>query len=112
MVTGRAFSPGDYDRGGVLIVNESFARHVFAGRNPIGHRIRVTEGNGNELPSKDWYEIVGIVRDFGWTLDVPQEQAAMYYPRLANGETRISMAVRVRDPEAFAPRLTRASPPT
>ena len=105
VVAGRAFSPGDYDRGGVLIVNESFARHVFAGRNPIGHRIRVTEGNGDELPSDDWYEIVGLVRDFGWTLDQPQEQAAMYYPRPANGETPISMAVRVRDPEAFAPRL-------
>jgi putative ABC transport system permease protein len=105
VVAGRAFSPGDHERGGVLVVNQSFARLVFAGRNPIGHRIRVTEGNADELPSEDWYEIVGIVRDFGWTLDVPREQAAMYYPRLANGETRISLAVRVRDPEAFAPRL-------
>jgi hypothetical protein len=105
VVAGRAFSPGDYDRGGVLLVNESFARHVFAGRNPIGNRIRVLEGNGSELPSEDWYEIVGIVRDFGWTLDAPQEQAAMYYPRLPNGETPISMAIRVSDPEAFAPRL-------
>lgn len=105
VVSGRAFFPGDYERGGVLVVNESFARLVFGGRNPIGHRIRVIEGNANELPSKDWYEIVGIVRDFGWTLDVPREQAAMYYPRLATGVTRINMAVRVRDPEAFASRL-------
>jgi predicted permease len=105
VVAGRAFSPGDYERGGVLVVNQSFARHVFGGRNPVGHHIRVTAGNANELPSKDWYEIVGIVRDFGWTIDVPHEQAAMYYPRMGNGETRISVAVRVRDPEAFAPRL-------
>ena len=105
VVAGRAFSPGDHERGGVLVVNESFARLVFAGRSPIGARIRVIEGDASELPSGDWYEIVGIVRDFGWTLDAPQEQAAMYYPRLASGATRINMAIRVRDPEAFAPRL-------
>ena len=105
VVAGRAFSPGDYERGGVLLVNESFARLVFADRNPIGARIRVIEGDASELPSADWYEIVGIVRDFGWTLDAPQEQAAMYYPRPATGVTRINMAIRVRDPQAFAPRL-------
>ena len=105
VVAGRAFSPGDYERGGVLVVNESFARLVFGGRNPIGARIRVLEGDASELASADWYEIVGIVRDFGWTLDVPQEQAAMYYPRLPNGATRITMAIQVRDPQAFAPRL-------
>ena len=105
VVAGRAFSPGDYERGGVLVVNESFARLVFAGRNPIGHRIRVLEGDASVLPSEDWYEIVGIVSDFGWTLDVPQEQAAMYYPRLPDGATPVNMAIRVGDPEAFAPRL-------
>ncbi len=105
VLAGRGFAAGDYERGGVLVVNESFARLVFGGRSPIGHRIRVIEGNATELPSKDWYEIVGIVRDFGWTLDVPREQAAMYYPRLATGVTRVNMAIRVQDPEAFAPRL-------
>ena len=105
VVAGRGFAPGDYERGGVLVVNQSFARLVFGGRSPIGHRIRVLEGNATELPSKDWYEIVGIVRDFGWTLDVPRERAAMYYPRQATGVTRVNMAIRVQDPEAFAPRL-------
>jgi predicted permease len=110
VVAGRAFTPGDYERGRVLLVNQSFARLVFAGRNPIGNRIRVLEGNAPELASKEWYEIVGIVRDFGWTLAVPREQAAMYYPRLPNGETPVQMAIRLRDPrsldpEAFAPRL-------
>jgi putative ABC transport system permease protein len=105
VVAGRAFSAGDHERGGVVVVNEAFVRHVFADRNPIGHRIRVTGGDGSELPNEAWYEIVGIVRNFGWTLDVPQEQAAMYYPRLATGEAPINMVIQVRDPEALAPRL-------
>ena len=105
VVAGRDFVPGDYDRGRVLIVNESFASLVFGGRNPIGQRVRILDGHGKELPSEDWYEIVGMVKNFGWTLDAPQEKAAMYYPRLATGVTPVNMAIRARDPEALAPRL-------
>jgi len=105
IVAGRDFIPGDYDRGGVLIVNQSFAKHVFANRNPVGQRVRIVDGHGAQLPGEEWYEIVGMVRDFGWTLDVPREQAAMYYPRAATGVSPIQMAIRVNDPDAFAPRL-------
>ena len=105
VIAGRPFTPGDYDRGGVLIVNQSFARHVFAERNVVGQRVRVTGGHGPALPSEEWYEIVGVVKDFGWAIEAPHEQAAMYYPRLATGESLVGLAVRVSDPEAFAPRL-------
>ena len=43
VVAGRDFVPLDFETGRVLIVNESFARHVFGGRNPIGQRIRIVE---------------------------------------------------------------------
>lgn len=36
VVAGRDFVPLDFEAGRVLIVNESFARHVLGGRNPIG----------------------------------------------------------------------------
>jgi hypothetical protein len=54
---------------------------------------------------EEWYEVVGMVRDFGWQLQEPQEQAAMYRPRLPTQVRDVSVAVRVRDPEAFAARL-------
>jgi putative ABC transport system permease protein len=106
IVAGRDFTPVDYENGRVLIVNESFARHVLAGRSPLGQRIRIRAGEELEgFATGDWYEIVGMVKDFGWQLPLPQEQSAIYHPRLPAAAARTSLAVRVRDPEGFAPRL-------
>lgn len=105
VVAGRDFTPHDFESGNVMIVNESFARHVFAGRNPIGQRIRIVGGEDSSLAGEEWYEIVGMVSDFGWQLPQPQEQSAMYRPRLPAPNTRLSLAVRVSAPEAFATRL-------
>jgi predicted permease len=105
VVAGRGFEPLDFETGRVLIVNESFARNVFGGRNPIGQRIRVVGGEDDSVAGEDWYEVVGMVRDFGWQLPRPEEQSAMYLPRLPAPGARVSLAVRVRDPEAFGPRL-------
>jgi putative ABC transport system permease protein len=105
VVAGREFAPLDFETGRVLIVNQAFARHVLGGRNPIGQRIRVVGGEDNSVAGKDWYEIVGMVKDFGWQLPEPQEQSAMYRPRLAVPGVDVNLAVRVRDPESFATRL-------
>jgi hypothetical protein len=105
LVSGRDFAPLDYEGGRVLIVNESFARSGLGGRNPIGQRIRVESGEDASVTGDAWYEVIGMVKDFGWQLQEPQEQAAMYRPRLPMPGTDVNMAVRVRDPEAFGKRL-------
>jgi hypothetical protein len=46
-----------------------------------------------------------MVKDFGWQLPRPQEQSAMYRPTLPLLGRAGQVAVRVRDPEAFATRL-------
>jgi ABC-type antimicrobial peptide transport system permease subunit len=47
-----------------------------------------------------------MVKDFGWQLPRPEEQSAMYLPTVPAPAGRAgSLAVRVRDPEAFAQRL-------
>ncbi len=105
VVTGRDFVPPDFERSDVLIVNESFARHVFGERNPIGQRVRIAGGEDSRLAGEEWYEVVGMVRDFGWQLPLPHEQAAMYRPRAPVPGMDVNLAVRVRAPEGFAPRL-------
>ncbi len=105
LATGRDFVPLDYETGRAVMVNQSFARHVFGGRNPVGQRIRVQGGEDGTESGEEWYEIVGMVKDFGWQLPQPQEQAAVYRPRLPMPDARVSLAVRVRDPESFATRL-------
>ena len=105
VVAGRDFGPLDFETGRVLIVNQSFARHVFGARNPVGQRIRVVDGEDDSVAGEAWYEVVGMVRDFGWQLPLPHEQSAMYRPRLPTPGTDVSLAVRARDPEAFAARV-------
>jgi hypothetical protein len=52
-----------------------------------------------------WYEVVGMVRDVGWQMPEPTEQAAIYHPALLQPGTNVSVAVRVHDPIGFAPQL-------
>ncbi|MGH7507247.1 MAG: FtsX-like permease family protein, partial [Longimicrobiales bacterium] len=80
VVAGRDFAPIDFETGRVLIVNQSFAHHVLGDRNPIGQRIRIVSGEIDSVGGEDWYEVVGMVKDFGWQLPRPEEQSAMYLP--------------------------------
>ena len=106
VVAGRDFVPLDFETGHALIVNQSFAHHVFGDRNPIGQRIRILNGEDMQgFDDKAWYEVVGMVKDFGWQLPLPHEQSAIYHPRLPMAGERLSLAVRLRDPESFATRL-------
>ncbi len=109
IVAGRDFEPLDFETDRVLIVNQSFARNVFGGRNAIGQRIRIGEGEVNLGNQEQWYEIVGVVKDFGWQLPRPQEQSAMYRPSLPLVGRASQLAVRVNNPELFAERLRKVA---
>lgn len=106
VVAGRDFEPLDFETGRVLIVNEAFAQHVLGGRNPVGHRIRIRNGEEMQgIDANEWFEVVGMVKNFGWQLPQPAEQSAMYRPRLPMPGSRVSLAVKVDSPEDFATRL-------
>jgi len=107
VVAGRDFVPVDYLDGSarVMIVNESFARHVFGDRNVIGQRVRIVAGEIDSLAGEEWYEIVGMVKDFGWQLPLPHEQSAMYRPRLPTANAGLNLALRTSDPDGIAQRL-------
>ena len=110
IVAGRDFMPLDFEARRVLIVNQSFARHVLGDRNPIGQRIRIASGEVEIVPNiaavigERWYDVVGMVKDFGLQPALPEEQAAMYLPTLP-GERARTVVLRARDPDALATRL-------
>jgi putative ABC transport system permease protein len=105
VMSGRDFEPLDFETGRVLIVNQAFAQHVLGQRNPIGQRIRILSGEEMDGIRKEWYEVVGMVRNFGWQLPRPEEQSAMYLPTVPLPGARVSMAVRANDPAGFTDRL-------
>lgn len=105
VVTGRAFQPLDYETGRVMLVNQSFAQHVLGGANPVGWRVRIAGGEVSTVAGEEWYEIVGMVRDFGWQLPRPEEQSAMYLPSRPVTGRASQVVVRADDPEAVLGRM-------
>ena len=105
VVAGRDFVPADFENSRVIIVNQAFAQYVLGGRNAIGRRVRIVSGEVESVTGRDWYEIVGMVRNVGWQLPAPSEQAAMYRPALPVVGRAGQMAVRMRNADEFAARL-------
>jgi predicted permease len=105
LVAGRDFSERDFETGNVLVVNQSFVNYVLGGRNAVGQRIKIVNGEDSRAATKDFLEIVGVVKDFGWQLQQPQEQSAMYRPSLPVVGRAEQIAIRARDTESLAPRL-------
>jgi len=109
MVAGRPFDASDRaDAARTVIVNEAFARRRFmSGENPIGRRVRFRAGNGEPGP---WFDIVGIVRDFGMTPTDLGEAPYIYQPASAGTVAPLVMGVRVKgDREAVARRVRTAA---
>jgi putative ABC transport system permease protein len=63
LLQGRTFTPED-EQGGlpVAILNQSLARELFHGENPLGHRIKANIGFADNL-EPPMREIVGVVSD-------------------------------------------------
>ena len=78
---GRDFAPQDTrDRTLVAIVNETLARTMWPGENPIGKRFACCEAGPKGRLDPVWHEIVGVVGDVrAWGLD-RQVQPEFYIP--------------------------------
>jgi len=76
----------------VVIISEAMARRYFAGRDPIGERLK-RSGPGPEL-SSPFMEIVGVVGDVKY-MGLQRESGLAYYePTAQNREPRMFLAIR------------------
>ncbi len=100
LVRGRAFT--DHDRGGqpkVVVINETAARTLFAGEDPIGQKIGLGQGGFH-----DGAEVVGIVRDVRYRAVEQVATADAYIPLLQSWRASGILFVRSRlDPAALIP---------
>jgi len=93
ILRGRALA--ETDREGaplVAVINETMARQFFAGRDPIGARIRWAR-----LPEEKWMTVVGVARDVrNLGLALPEEPAVYtpYAQKLQPWERWTSVVVR------------------
>ena len=103
MLSGRWFTASEAAAGArVAVVNKAFVERIFAGRNPVGRRLRyVTSAPPETHP---WYEIIGVAPDMG--TNSGWGPAGIYRPLARRGLYPLNVAVHVRgDPETFVPRL-------
>jgi macrolide transport system ATP-binding/permease protein len=92
MLAGRDFD--EHDRPGtpfVVVVNETFAKANFPGRNPLGQRVVLLEAGEKPRVARDM-EIVGVSRDARYgslTKDIPPVAYILFnqgYPQLGQAE--------------------------
>jgi putative ABC transport system permease protein len=78
---GRPFTPQDTrERTFVAIVNQTLARTMWPGENPIGKRFACCEAGPKGRVDPVWHEVVGVVADVrAWGLD-RQVQPEFYIP--------------------------------
>jgi putative ABC transport system permease protein len=89
---GRVFTERDTaETTRVTVISEEMARRYFAGRDPIGQRIKVS---GPGLPSNTKYEVIGVVGDVKYT-GLQDEHAPVYYRAYAqDANMRMFLIVR------------------
>jgi len=91
MLSGLSFRETDGPEGGlVAIVNQTFAKQYFPGKNPIGHHLAFADS------PQIWREIVGVVSDFRQRNPEEDLRPLAYFPAAQIAPPRWSMAIRVR----------------
>lgn len=104
LLAGRTFQAADVMVDRTAIVNRSLSRHLFAGGNALGRRIRREPSGRDSIPGP-WWEIVGVVDDFPpmWNGagmvpgDIDERSEPKVYLPLQQGSSYpVTMAVRSR----------------
>ena len=89
---GRLFTEGDKsDTPPVVIINETFARRLFPGEDPIGKRIILDSESGTPPPP---FEIVGVVSDIRHQELSAEAYADAYFPFLQSPRGTAELVVR------------------
>ena len=63
IVAGRGFEQSDNaSQGKVVVINETLAKRIWKGQNPIGHRLRPPAGSFG-ASDDSWHTVIGVARD-------------------------------------------------
>jgi hypothetical protein len=111
---GRAFESGDLRAGAepVGMVNETFARTVWRGRDPVGQCFKLEAADPKDGPPQPCRRVVGVFQDFARTGLADERALAMAVPpqpgTLFHRNTQALVVRAAGDPAALAPAVRRA----
>jgi putative ABC transport system permease protein len=102
ILRGRGFTEQDSEKAaGVVIVNETMARELWKGRDPIGTRL--TNGGANGVSH---FLVVGVAADVRDVNIAKPAKAEVYYPIAQAPSLGVSLLVRGKlNPESLVPAL-------
>jgi predicted permease len=107
LLQGRTFTPRDEQGGPPLaIINETFARQLFKGENPVGRHIKpsIAFGETDESPMREIVGVIADVKSASISGNIPLEVYAPQTPTDFIGE--MTMVVRtMNDPGALVPAM-------
>ena len=106
-VHGRMLSPSDRDTvSQVVVVNETFAKKVFPGEDPLGRRVKIGDLDGSD----PWLTIVGVVSDYRhYRLPQPMGPAMYFpYPAVASRSQTLTIRTTLPDPYSLVPSIRAA----
>ncbi len=108
LLAGREFSFDDEAHPSVAVINQSFARYYFAGRDPIGKHLTLEHVTGVAEPKT--YEVVGISGDANYLEIREPSKRAIYLPAFRSGYVAAqTFVIRTTiDPEGAATDIRRA----
>ncbi|MFA5057720.1 MAG: ABC transporter permease [Opitutaceae bacterium] len=91
------------DRPRVVIINETMARTLWPGEDPIGKRI------SSSADDPQWEEVIGVVRDVGFAANfgTPDTRLQAYRPLVFDPWGYVTIALRAAAPETLAGPLRR-----
>lgn len=103
LIAGRTFAPEDrIGSAPAMLIGESLARRHFAGRSPLGARVRI--GDVVRGPWRTVVGVVGDVRHYGW--DTPTVRPVFYLPMTQSPALTMTLVARARaDMSAVGPQL-------
>lgn len=93
LISGRLMTPADTDSAPkVMVINQTLARTVWPGQNPLGKRIHGFGPPGGPPEFRTVIGVVGDVRDGGLDNDAPLPQ--MYFPVYEQYPINVSLVAR------------------
>jgi predicted permease len=102
IVRGRDFTPHDTARSThVVIVNETLARQMWPGEDPLGKRLIV------KRPEGDLWQVVGVARDSKYIAVFEGQLPHFYFPIRQTPFFMRTISIRTVAPEALAPLVER-----
>ena len=110
VLAGRGFTRADLgSEVRVVVVDQGFVDLVMSGMNPVGHRVRLGTGQATDTVAaeRQWYEIVGVVKELGMaSASMPRREAGVYVPVAPGRGGSLKMIVHGRtDPLSIARRV-------